>query len=89
MQILREAILLPKIADKVIVIEVLVARRRRSSVCCAMYIDAARGSFDNVELEDGCRSQSSERLYRIYEVSVDLVDLACRYVDEDDGCFAV
>jgi hypothetical protein len=51
-QILREAILLPKIADKVIVIDVLVARRRRSSECVAMYIEAARGSFDNVELED-------------------------------------
>jgi hypothetical protein len=44
--------LLPKIADKAIVIDVLVARRRRSSVCVAMFIEAARGSFDTVELED-------------------------------------
>jgi hypothetical protein len=69
--------LLPKIADKAIVIDVLVARRRRSLVCCAMCIDAARGSFDDVELEDGYRSQSFERLYRIYEVSVKLGVLVC------------
>jgi hypothetical protein len=55
----------------------LVARRRRSLVCCAMCIDAARGSFDDVELEDGYRSQSFERLYRIYEVSVKLGVLVC------------
>lgn len=43
MQILREEILLPKIADKVIVIDVLVAQRRRSSVCCAMYTTLLEG----------------------------------------------
>lgn len=56
------------IADKVTVIDVLVARRRRSSECVAMYIAAAKGSFDDVELENGCRSQFCERPSRYYSL---------------------
>jgi hypothetical protein len=49
-----------------------------------MYIDAAGGFFDDVELKAGSRSRCSERLFRIYEVSVEVRALVCRDV-EDDG----
>lgn len=43
--------------------------------------DAARRSFDDVELEDGSRSRFFERLSRIYEVSIELGALVCRHVE--------
>jgi hypothetical protein len=86
-QISREEILLPMIADKAIVIEVLVARRRRLSVCVAMFTMLLKGPLTWSSQQS--RSRFFERLSRIYEVSVELRTLVCcmcRHVEDEDGC---